>query len=108
MFAMAVVVFIALFFFKAGYGYLSTANWGPKINNRTAWVIMEAPAFVFLMLYVADYLISGADTGNDRTVLLIMAGLFLVHYFQRAFIFPFLMRGKGEMPVLWRNASYSF
>ena len=24
---MAVIVFIALFFFKAGYGYLSTSNW---------------------------------------------------------------------------------
>ena len=29
-----------------------------------------------------------------------MSGFFLVHYFQRAFIFPLLMRGKGEMPVL--------
>ena len=37
---MAVIVFIALFFFKAGYGYLSTSNWGPKISNKTAWVIM--------------------------------------------------------------------
>ena len=42
---MAVIVFVALFFFKAGYGYLSTSNWGPKISNRTAWVLMEAPAF---------------------------------------------------------------
>ena len=100
MFVLAVVVFIALFFLKAGYGYLSTSNWGPKINNRIAWVIMESPAFVFLLLYVIDFLHSGADTGNDRTVLLIMAGFFLVHYFQRAFIFPMLMRGKGEMPLV--------
>ena len=38
---MAVIVFAALFFFKAGYGYLSTSNWGPKIGNKTAWVLME-------------------------------------------------------------------
>ena len=31
---MAVIVFIALFFFKAGYGYLSASNWGPKIAIR--------------------------------------------------------------------------
>ena len=99
MFVMAIVVFIALFFFKAGYGYLSSGNWGPKINNKIAWVIMESPAFIFLFLYVADYLLSGRDTGNEKAVLLVMAGLFLVHYFQRAFIFPLLMRGKGEMPV---------
>ena len=100
MFAMAIIVFIALFFFKAGYGYLSASHWGPKINNKAAWVIMESPAFIFLLLYVIDYLLSGRDTGNEKTVLLIMAAFFLVHYFQRAFIFPFLMRGKSEMPIL--------
>ena len=47
---MAVIVFVALFFFKAGYGYLSTSNWGPKIGNKVAWVLMEAPAFVFLLM----------------------------------------------------------
>ena len=46
---MAVIVFIALFFFKAGYGYLSTSNWGPKIDNKTAWVLMEAPSFGFML-----------------------------------------------------------
>ena len=100
MFILAIIVFIALFFFKAGYGYLSSSNWGPKINNKLAWVIMESPAFIFLLLYVLDYLISGKDTGNEKIVLLAMSGFFLVHYFQRAFIFPLLMRGKGEMPVL--------
>ena len=58
MFVVAIVVFIALFFFKAGYGYLSTSNWGPKINNKAAWVIMESPAFIFMMLYVVDFLMS--------------------------------------------------
>ena len=77
MFAMAIIVFIALFFFKAGYGYLSTANWGPKINNKAGWVIMESPAFIFLLLYVIDYLVSGRDTGNEKTVLLIMAAFSL-------------------------------
>lgn len=96
---LAVVVYIALFHFKAGYGYLSTANWGPKINNRAAWVIMEAPAFCFLLFYSVRFGLSGIDTGNDKTVLYTMAGLFLIHYFQRAFIFPLLMRGNGKMPI---------
>ena len=79
---MAVIVFVALFFFKAGYGYLSTSNWGPKISNRTAWVLMEAPAFIFLLYYTVDFALSGIDTGNSRTVLFIMAGFYLLHYFQ--------------------------
>ena len=61
---MAVVVFVALFFFKAGYGYLSTSNWGPKISNKTAWVLMEAPAFLFLLYYTVRFAMSGTDTGN--------------------------------------------
>ena len=53
---MAVIVFVALFFFKAGYGYLSTSNWGPKISNKIAWVLMEAPAFIFLLFYTKPLL----------------------------------------------------
>ena len=96
---MAVIVFIALFFFKAGYGYLSTSKWGPKINNKVAWVLMEAPAFIFMLYYTLDFAFSGVDTGNSKIVLYVMAGLFLLHYFQRSFIFPFLMRGKSTMPI---------
>ncbi|MGN1046146.1 MAG: DUF1295 domain-containing protein [Candidatus Cryptobacteroides sp.] len=99
MVVMAIIVYIALFYFKAGYGYLSGNNWGPKISNRTAWVLMEAPAFLFLLYYTLDFAASGTDTGNSRTVLFTMAGFFLLHYFQRSFIFPFLMRGRSKMPV---------
>ena len=96
---MAVIVFVALFYFKAGYGYLSTSNWGPKISNRTAWVIMEAPAFIFLLYQTIRFAVSGENTGNNNVVLYIMAGLYLLHYFQRSFIFPLLMRGKSTMPI---------
>ena len=96
---MAVIVFIALFYFKAGYGYLSTSNWGPKISNRTAWILMEAPAFIFMLYYTVRFALSGIDTGNSKTVLYIMAGMYLFHYFQRSFIFPLMMRGKSTMPI---------
>lgn len=97
--AMGILVFIALFFFKAGYGYLSTGNWGPKINNRTAWVIMEAPSFFFLLYYTLRYAFSGVEAANCNAVLYVIAGLFLLHYFQRSFIFPLLLRGKSKMPI---------
>ena len=96
---MAVIVFIALFYFKAGYGYLSTSNWGPKIGNKTAWVLMEAPAFCFMLYYTIDFALSGAETGNSKAILFIMAGFYLLHYFQRSFIFPLMMRGKSTMPI---------
>lgn len=97
--AIAIIVYIALFFLKAGYGYLSNSNWGPKINNKVAWVAMECPSFFFLLLYTLKFAESGVDTGNEPVVLYIMAGFFLIHYFQRSFIFPLLMRGKSTMPI---------
>ena len=75
---MAVIVFVALFYFKAGYGYLSSSNWGTKISNKTAWVLMECPAFLFMLYYTVKFARSGADTGNSNVVLYIMAGLFLL------------------------------
>lgn len=97
--ALGVVVFICLFYLKAGYGYLSAGNWGPKINNKVAWVVMEAPAFLFLLNYTLEYALNVTAPVNSNVVLYIMAGFFLLHYFQRSFIFPLLMRGKGRMPV---------
>lgn len=97
---MAVIVFIALFFFKAGYGYLSSSNWGPKISNKAAWILMEAPSFCFMMYYTLQFAAEGGATnGNSDLVLYIMGGLFLLHYFQRSFIFPLMMRGKSKMPI---------
>lgn len=96
---LAVAVYVALFYFKAGYGYLSTSNWGPKLGNRLAWVLMECPSFFFLLHYTLDFAKSGADTGNEPAVLYVMAGFFLLHYFQRSFIFPLLIRGRSSMPV---------
>lgn len=97
---MAVIVFIALFFFKAGYGYLSSSNWGPKISNKTAWVLMEAPSFGFMMYYTLRFAADGGATnGCADHVLYILGGLFLLHYFQRSFVFPLMMRGKSKMPI---------
>ncbi len=96
---LAVIVFIALFFFKAGYGYLSNNSWGPKINNKLAWMLMECPAFLIMAYCTLEFYSNGVDTGNDKLVLGVFAGLFLIHYFQRSFIFPLLMRGKSKMPI---------
>ena len=93
---MAVIVFVALFFFKAGYGYLSTSNWGPKIGNKTAWVLMEAPAFCFMLYYTLKFAFSRAQTGNSNVVLYIMAGFYLLHYFRIRHV-SYLYMEKGTV-----------
>ena len=93
MVAMACVVFVALYFVKAGYGKFRTPGWGFSINNKTAWVLMEAPVF-FTM---AVLWLQSADPWLLPQLVLFL--LFELHYFQRSFVFPLLLKGKGSMPV---------
>lgn len=99
MLALAVAVFVALFYFKAGYGYLGGGKWGPCIGNSPAWILMEAPAFLMMGAMTVRYFVSGGGRSGSPVAVGIVSGLFLLHYFQRSFIFPCLMRGKGRMPV---------
>lgn len=54
---------------------------------------MESPVFV-VMLVLWAY--SGIGVALPQFLFLL---LFLLHYFQRSFVFPFLMKGKSKMPV---------
>ncbi len=91
---LAIFVFIALFFVKAGYGRFVSRKWGALVNNKLGWVLMEAPVFILMLML---WLSSDRVCSWPHIILLL---LFEVHYLQRAFIFPFLIRGKGKMSVL--------
>lgn len=93
MIALAVVVFFALQRVTAGYGMMYTKKWGPVIGNRLGWIIMEAPSFIAMLMFWLS------SPRAAEPALVVMASLFEIHYFQRSFIFPFLIRGKGHMPV---------
>ena len=90
---LALAVFIALYFFEAGYGYLFNPKYGFPIPNRIGWVLMESPVFIAMMLL---WWFSDARFDAASVALLV---LFQTHYLQRSFIFPMLIRGKGTMPV---------
>lgn len=93
MLVMAVVVFIALHKFTAGYGMMYNSKWGCSVGNRLGWILMEAPSFVSMLLL---WLLSER---RGESSLIVMASLFELHYFQRAFIFPLLIRGRSRMPL---------
>lgn len=90
---LAVIVFIALHYVKAGYGIMRSEGWGPSLPNRLGWVLMEAPVFVAMLL-----LWWHSDRRTDIAPIVMLA-LFELHYFQRSFIFPLLIRGKNRMPL---------
>lgn len=92
--AIAVVVFVALFFVKAGYGLFTTKSWGLAINNKIAWCLMESPVFLVMLILWAF-----APTDHKTITTLCCLLIFETHYFQRSFIFPFLLKGNSKMPL---------
>jgi hypothetical protein len=92
---LAAVTFVALLFIVAPYGGRhGRSGWGPTVPSRVGWVVMEAPAS---LAFLGFYLL-----GSHRadTVPLLFLLLWQVHYVQRAFVYPFLMRSGSRMPVL--------
>ncbi len=81
-------------FIRAPYGKFTLKKWGPAINPKAGWFIMELPA-VLIPLYF--FLHSGRIT-NPYSLLFI--AVWELHYFQRTFIYPFrLSSGSHGMPI---------
>jgi len=87
------VIFAVLFFITAPYGRHIRKGWGPGIDNRLAWIMMEAVSPLGFFLF---FLLGSWKTGIMPYVFL---GLWLFHYLYRAFVFPSLIRGKKTMPL---------
>jgi len=88
----ALLVFRSLFKRPAGYGQYVGRRWGKAINNRAGWVIMELPVVVLFAVY---WLVSER---TFETTPLVFFLLFNLHYCQRTFVFPLLIRGDDKMP----------
>jgi protein-S-isoprenylcysteine O-methyltransferase Ste14 len=91
--AIAVVPYLLLR--PAPYGRHSRKGWGPVVNARLAWVMMELPSPLgMLLLFVLG-------RHPHDLVSVVFLGLWLGHYFYRAFLFPLLLPSSSRpMPVL--------
>jgi 3-oxo-5-alpha-steroid 4-dehydrogenase 1 len=94
-FALAAIVFIALFFITAPYGRHSRSGWGLTISDRLGWIIMESfSVLIFLYCYIVG------DFKQSITALIFLV-MWELHYLHRAFIFPFTLRnGHRKMTLL--------
>ena len=86
---MAAVVFVLLFFVAAPYGRHTREGWGPKLDTRLSWVLMELPA----VLVPAFLFAAGGRTTAPAVVFLAMWEL---HYLHRTFVFPFRLPAAGR------------
>lgn len=86
---------VALCFLPAPYGRHSRPGWGPTIDPRIGWLVMELPAVAI----VAALFLTSERTGSLAA--LVFLGMWELHYVHRAFVFPLLLRsGSARMPVL--------
>lgn len=73
-----------------------------NINNRLAWIVQECPAFFFPFIFAIQ-------ARNDLCLAQwILLSAFMLHYFQRSFIFPLLMRSNNSSPFLSTLAAVFF
>jgi 3-oxo-5-alpha-steroid 4-dehydrogenase 1 len=93
--AIAVIIFPILLKVTQPYGRHLKGNWGPVVNNRFGWFIMELPALVIF----GYFLIFKANLFN--ILILVPALIWGVHYIHRVLIFPLLIRtGRKKIPLL--------
>jgi len=93
-FVLGAAVFVLLFFVAAPYGRHIRKGWGLTIDNRLAWVLMEAPSpIVFALCFILG--------GVTNAISIVFLVLWEAHYLHRAFIYPFGLRGAARrMPLV--------
>lgn len=93
---LGVIVFIVLQFVTPAYGMTYNPRWGTSIRSKHGWLIMEAPVFFAMLIMFVISLFFGH---GFNWVTFSMFIFFELHYLQRSFIFPSLMRGTSKMPI---------
>jgi len=93
--AVAVFIFPILLNVTQPYGRHSKNNWGPMINNRFGWFLMELPSLV-----IFGYLV-GFNANLLNLLVLIPALLWGLHYIHRVLIFPLQIRtARKKIPAI--------
>eukprot|EP01083_Nonionella_stella_P069493 185268_1 len=82
---------IFLLFHDAEYGKFAKKKTSCSVNVRLAWFLMELPSFVIpAVLVLLEW-----ESVIRSTPKCILLGMFMVHYFNRSFIYPLqIVRGK--------------
>ena len=92
---MAILVFVTLNFIPAPFGRHVTKKWGPSVNNKLGWFIMELPSLSIMTYFLVD------GTNSFKSFSWILFALWIIHYFNRTFIYPLRIKSTPKkMPVV--------
>lgn len=90
-FCFAGVILVGAFFREAPYGKLGQQQAGIKLSPRLGWFLMELPATLSFVWFYSH----GQNAG--QLVPMFFLGIWLLHYGNRGFVFPLMMRvAKGS------------
>lgn len=90
-----IIIFPLLLKVKAPYGRHSKGTWGPVLNSKAGWIIMEMPSLIIF----ACFFIFGK--GQHSLTNWIFFSLWILHYGNRTLIFPFRLRTREKkMPLV--------
>jgi len=88
------LIFVSLLFIPAPYGRHIKSGWGPSVNSKLAWVIMEAWS---PLIFAACFILGKAPFSITSAAFLLM---WEAHYIHRAFIYPFSLKNSHDkMPL---------
>ena len=95
---LAAVVFILLFFVTAPYGRHIRRGWGPSLDNKLGWMVMESTsALLFALFFILG-------NHRDSWTAIVFLAMWEAHYIHRAFIYPLTLHDPGKrMPVAYRS-----
>jgi protein-S-isoprenylcysteine O-methyltransferase Ste14 len=97
------LTFVLLCFVTAPYGRHTRGGWGPLIEARLGWIIMEAASPLFLAIAY----FGGLRSFNPVTLLFVL--LWLGHYANRSLLYPLRMKnGSRPMPFSMVAAAVLF
>lgn len=92
--AIAIGVHITMFFITAPFGRHTSKNWGPLVDNKLGWIIMEAPS-LFIMAYFLFF-----GTYSFQSYVWILLSIWIFHYLNRTFIYPLRIKATDKkMPL---------
>lgn len=93
--ALGIVVFFYLLRKNAPYGRHNRPGWGPTLDNRLGWFVME---FTVVVVFLTALL---WEKIPESRLIWLFSGCFLFHYINRSIVFPLRLRTSGKrMPVL--------
>lgn len=85
----AIITMPFLFIKPAPYGKFTCKGYGPILPSRLGWILQEIPSF-FLF---AGFYIASPRKELQYTILSVM---YLIHFGNRAFIYPYYMRNRNS------------